>query len=344
MPVQGLAYVEFSKTDEVLAAVTLTGQLLLGQAVLVKASEAEKNMQWEAQQQVKHQNQQLQQLNAASSINMPGALPASSMASILGLSGMATLSGSCRLQVNNLHPELKDSDIKALFEPFGQLDEVKVPREITGKSHGMAYVTYTRTEDAARAMTHWHGRKLADRALDVQLAAIVPPEAGTIPTSTSAAIATAIAVQPPAAVSAAAAGQVVAPGELFEDEEAGGAGLKLNAHARVALMSKLANSAGMAVPDNVKAVLAPHGHAPLIPTNAAPNAALAMAQGLLGPASPIPTPCLLLKGMFSADEAADEGFLKEMAQDVADECGRFGTLQHIFVDPSSEVPYDLSCP
>ncbi len=33
-----------------------------------------------------------------------------------------------------------------------------------------------------------------------------------------------------------------------------------------------------------------------------PDASLALEQGVLGPASPIPTPCLLLKNMFNPAE------------------------------------------
>lgn len=65
-------------------ALTLTGQLLLGQAVMVKASEAEKNLAWEAQQQ--------QQQNQAAA------------AALLGTNLSA--SGPCKLYVAGLHPDI----------------------------------------------------------------------------------------------------------------------------------------------------------------------------------------------------------------------------------------------
>lgn len=47
---RGAAYIEFAKQEDIFNALALTGQQLMGQAVLVKASEAEKNVAWEAQQ------------------------------------------------------------------------------------------------------------------------------------------------------------------------------------------------------------------------------------------------------------------------------------------------------
>jgi len=67
-----------------LNALTLTGQTLLGQPVMVKASEAEKNLAWEAQQQ--------QQQNQAAA------------AALLGTNLSA--SGPCKLYVAGLHPDI----------------------------------------------------------------------------------------------------------------------------------------------------------------------------------------------------------------------------------------------
>jgi len=50
---KGMAYVEMSAQSEIPAALSLTGQMLMGQVVMVKASEAEKNLAWEAAQQQK---------------------------------------------------------------------------------------------------------------------------------------------------------------------------------------------------------------------------------------------------------------------------------------------------
>ncbi len=62
-------------------------------------------------------------------------------------------------------------------------------------------------------------------------------------------------------------------------------------------MNKLAANAGLDV-SNVPQIPLPQvaPQQPLVP------AALALEQGLLGPASPIPTQCLLLKNMFDPAE------------------------------------------
>ena len=65
--------------EDIVKAMGLTGQLLMGQAVMVKSSEAEKNLAWEAAQQ---QAASLAQLNSAAA---------------------AAGSGPCKLLVSNLH-------------------------------------------------------------------------------------------------------------------------------------------------------------------------------------------------------------------------------------------------
>ena len=108
---------------------------------------------------------------------------------------------------------------------------------------------------------------------------------------------------PPPAVAAAAAAAAAATGpeveEKISNEAEDGGGMKLTAQSRAALMNKLAANAGIDL-SNVPQLppLAPRP--PPLPTGV-PDA-LAHQQGMLGPASPIPTPCLLLKNMFNPEE------------------------------------------
>lgn len=64
---------------------------------------------------------------------------------------------------------------------------------------------------------------------------------------------------------------------------------------------------------------------------------LSLQQGLLGPASPIATPCLLLKNMFDASSQTEPDWVTEVAEDVKDECSKFGQVLHIYVDKDSQV-------
>lgn len=277
---KGIAYVEFERQEDVFNSLALSGQMLMGQVVMVKASEAEKNLAWEAQQQAKQ--------NQLQATNLLGAA--------LGAAG-----GPCRLQISNLHPELKEPDLKTLFEPFGPIQMVQVVRDAAGNSVGYGYITYANFEAGTKALQHWNGRPLADMPLKVQLATITPSEGG--PTTTI--------------------------GELDEDEE----NFKLNTQNRIALMNRLASSAGLqtqapttVVPPNATAAM----------QNAQSNIPVILEQGLLGPASPIPTPCLLLKNMFTAEEQKGDAWDEEIAEDVRDECKKFGPVAHVFVDPNSK--------
>lgn len=352
---RGLGYVEFSKVEEVISAVALTGNLLRGQPVMIKASEAEKNMAWEAAQQQKQAAQSAQQqLPSATSA---GATAAAGAAAPL-VAGAAAPAGPCWLCVSNLHKDLGEAELQQLFAPFGQLLTVQLVRDpaAANASTGTAYVQFAKLDDAARAMAHWHGRKLVESTLSVTAdappsvtagmplgapllpGALLPggvplavPLPGAVPAVAAAA---APAAEPPA--------PLVVPGELDEDAEGGG--LKINAQGRVALMTKLAGGAGLPPPP---ALVTPAG-VPVVPgaAAAAPVAAVApalavdpqlmLAQGVLGPGSPIPTPCLMLKNMFDPATAGDGAAASELAAeveaDVRDECSRFGEVVHCWVD------------
>lgn len=71
---------------EVASALALTGQTLLGQSVMVKASEAEKNMAWEAQQATAAQQ--------------------ASAAQQAGMNPLMMGTGPCKLMVTNIHPNV----------------------------------------------------------------------------------------------------------------------------------------------------------------------------------------------------------------------------------------------
>lgn len=124
---------------------------------------------------------------------------------------------------------------------------------------------------------------------------------------------------------------------------------------RAALMSRLASSAGIVQPGAVPgaapyavpgltsaagAAILPGG---LLVPGAVPGllpgalADLSLQQGLLGPASPIPTQCLLLKNMFDASAQTEPEWEKEVAEDVRDECSKFGAVLHLHVDKASQV-------
>jgi RNA-binding protein 39 len=208
-----------------------------------------------------------------------------------------------KLQVMGFTPAIGEAELRQLFEPFAQsgLDAVTMVRDAAGQAVGIAYVVFKNGLEAQVATQHWNGRGLLDFTLSVTAAPLTAAEGGPVTTV----------------------------GELDEDED----NFKLSGSARAALMNRLAGSAGL-VPAAVPAPAA--APAPAAFPGVDPNVLLE--QGKLGPPSPIPTPCLLLKNMFDpAQTAADPNLLQELTEDVTEEGGRFGELQHIFVDPDSRV-------
>jgi RNA-binding protein 39 len=133
---KGFAYVEYQEKESVIPALSLTGQPLLGQAVMVKMSEAEKNMAWEAAQAAKRQQA------AAEAAMGPGgyAGAAGGAAALAAAGGAGPGVGPCRLAVSNLHPSITEADLRPIFDPFGTLDFVALQRDALGGSLGTALV------------------------------------------------------------------------------------------------------------------------------------------------------------------------------------------------------------
>jgi cold-inducible RNA-binding protein len=72
------------------------------------------------------------------------------------------------LFVGNLNFQTTESDLRQLFEPFGQVTRihVAVDRE-TGRARGFAFVEMANDEEAAKAIAALNGKEVAGRALRV---------------------------------------------------------------------------------------------------------------------------------------------------------------------------------
>ena len=320
---KGFAYVEFKARESVLMALSLGGQPLLGQPVMVKMSEAEKNMAWEAAQAAKKQAAQMSAM-ADSMARIPMAMPGGVHGGMPG-----------RLLVSNLPLNVVEADLRQIFDHFGPVDFLTVQRDMMGNSQGIALVQYKSANDAAEAT-----KSLSDNP-EVELAPGAPMKIIPAP----------LDYNPMAAAAAMAgmAGAVPVPGitapamveERIDVDADDGGGMKLTAQHRMALMTRLAANAGIEVPQ------APTFGGPAFgggaPGGGGLNgtqqvaAELAMEQGVLGPASPIPTQCLLLKNMFDPAEESGAGWDEEIAQDVREECSKFGNVEFVHVDAASKV-------
>jgi len=135
---KGIGYVEFRSIDLVEKALALSGTVVMGLPIMVQLTESERN-----------------KLHPGDgSLNLPP--------------GVTSSHGSMQLYVGSLHFNLTESDIKQVFEPFGELEFVDLHRDpMTGRSKGYAFVQYKRSEDARMALEQMEGFELAGRTLRV---------------------------------------------------------------------------------------------------------------------------------------------------------------------------------
>ncbi|CAN6321423.1 unnamed protein product [Urochloa humidicola] len=130
---KGVGYIEFYDAMSVPMAIALSGQLLLGQQVMVKPSEAEKN---------------LVQSTASSSAAASG--------------------GARKLYVGNLHSNINEEQLRLVFEPFGQVELVQLPLDpLTGLCKGFGFVQFARLEDAKAAQSLNGQLDIAGRVIKV---------------------------------------------------------------------------------------------------------------------------------------------------------------------------------
>ncbi|XP_050126837.1 uncharacterized protein LOC126603876 isoform X3 [Malus sylvestris] len=135
---KGVGYIEFYDAMSVPMAIALSGQLLLGQPVMVKPSEAEKN---------------LVQSNATS-----GA------AGVVGPYGAVDR----KLYVGNLHFNMTETHLREIFEPFGPVELVQLPIDLeTGQCKGFGFVQFAHLEHAKAAQSLNGKLEIAGRTIKV---------------------------------------------------------------------------------------------------------------------------------------------------------------------------------
>ena len=347
---KGMAYVEFAEESAVEPALACTGKILRNQVVMVKASEAEKNAAWKMEREAKKKRAEETGASAdglgllageqakattgqakatndttgmgGAATSVPHAEPARTHIPLPPpLAGGAPLPPppprSCELNVDNVHRDVGEEDLRAVFEPFGTLERVSVaPRPNPDAECVSATVRYGNAQHAVLALAQLNGLELVGRAMAVSMAAAPdvpdPADARSGP-------------------------------DLISDSALG---VKMDSRSRAALMAKLAGQD--------PAAAAPFGIDPVtgLPASADQMAAARVAaaeaaaelqrraaeaqQGVLGPASPIPTECVLLKNMFRAEEETEDEWWLDIAEDVREECAQFGEVTHVFVDRESE--------
>ena len=70
--------------------------------------------------------------------------------------------------VGNLPLDVSEDEVRRLFEPFGQVNQVRIMIDShTDKSRGFGFVEMANAEDGERAIAAPNGALLGDRALKV---------------------------------------------------------------------------------------------------------------------------------------------------------------------------------
>jgi len=115
-----------------------------------------------------------------------------------------------------------------------------------------------------------------------------------------------------------------APGLLGELDDDEGGGLSLNAQSRAMLMAKLQRGGALAGAQNSLIGL-PIANPATVAGGILPNVALN-----------VTSPCILLKNMFDPSAETEPNWDQDIKEDVAEECGKFGSILHVHVDKNSQ--------
>ncbi|CAH2073347.1 unnamed protein product [Thlaspi arvense] len=133
---KGVGYIEFYDAMSVPAAIAQCGQLFLGQPVMVKPSEAEKNL--------------------AQSNTIPG-----------GVGGNGPVDR--KLYVGNLHFNMTELQLRQIFEPFGPVELVQLPLDPdSGQCKGYGFIQFAQLEHSKAAQISLNGKlEIAGRTIKV---------------------------------------------------------------------------------------------------------------------------------------------------------------------------------
>jgi RNA recognition motif-containing protein len=72
------------------------------------------------------------------------------------------------LYVGNLMFDVAENDLKSLFEPFGQVTEVRlIMDKYTGKSKGFGFIEMPSKDEAQKAITELNGKDMKGRPMTV---------------------------------------------------------------------------------------------------------------------------------------------------------------------------------
>lgn len=206
--------------------------------------------------------------------------------------------GPMRLYVGSLHFNITEDMLRGIFEPFGKIDSIQLIMDPeTNRSKGYGFITFHNADDAKKALEQLNGFELAGRPMKVGNVT----ERLDVNTNTS-----------------------------LDTDEMDRSGIDLGATGRLQLMFKLAEGAGLAVPQAAaNALLATAPPQPQVQQQATPS---------------IATQCFLLSNMFDPATETNPSWENEICDDVIDECKKHGGVLHVYVDQASQGNVYVKCP
>ncbi|VUC20045.1 unnamed protein product [Clonostachys rosea] len=298
---KGVGYVEFKNEESVAQALQLTGQKLLGIPIIVQVTEAEKNRQAR---------------NSESGGGHPNSIPFH------------------RLYVGNIHFNVTEQDLQAVFEPFGELEFAQLQKDENNRSRGYGFVQFRDAGQAREALEKMNGFDLAGRPIRVGLG-----NDKFTPESTANLLQKFSGRENNGNFQGSAfsgAGGRGSQNNGFDraggrdTEKAGGAsalddtdvaGVNFSNYSRDALMRKLARTDESATNGNEERhTLKPKAEVKPLPVNV--NKA---------------SRCVVLHNVFDPEEETGEDWVKELEDDVRQEAeNSYGHVVHISVDPNSK--------
>ncbi|XP_020272879.1 RNA-binding protein 39 isoform X2 [Asparagus officinalis] len=293
---KGVGYIEFYDAMSVPMAIALSGQPLRGQAVMVKPSEAEKNL--------------------VQSTTGAGA----------GGGGGPYSGGARRLYVGNLHFNITEDQLRQVFEPFGTVELVQLPLDETGHCKGFGFVQFARLEDARNAQNLNGQLEIAGRVIKVSA---VTDQVGVQEVGTNAAD---LDDDEGGGMSLNAHSRALLMQKLDRSGSATSvAGVLVNPAVTTPALA-VPTASVLGAPPVVSPLIQPTIPALAgLQASAMPIASITTTVDTIG----FPSECLLLKNMFDPAVETEPDFDLDIKEDVQEECQKFGKVKHIFVDKYS---------
>mmetsp|Transcript_44267 Transcript_44267/g.42969 ORF Transcript_44267/g.42969 Transcript_44267/m.42969 type:complete len:274 (+) Transcript_44267:519-1340(+) len=146
-----ISYVEFYTPESVLMAMSLSGHQLMGQTIMIQASQAEKNRAAAASKFKKEQDR-----GPGYSQKTEKKKEENNKVYVGG--------------VLDVLPNVCESEIRQWFNPFGEIEGIELPKDqATGKIKGHAIVEFRKHRDAKTAVKQMDGFTINDKKLKASI-------------------------------------------------------------------------------------------------------------------------------------------------------------------------------